>query len=268
MFTDSGTKRALGAQLYACGDKELPAEISFNGGGYSFVSELKHDFFSATGLYQLHNGDGCGPEKVVLKVSRQQNVLGLPMAWLGEGICERETANLKRLGDLGQVPRFLGRYGRCGMVYKYIEGESLDHESQLSDEFFEQLRRLLKELHRRNVIYVDMNKHDNVIVGADGKPYLIDFQISVHLPRRILISRRLSERLFNTLKRADIYHLYKLKRKIQPQYLTDEERKISRQKTVLIKLHRLYTTPFRELRRSLKRILRKRGYLFRESQSD
>jgi hypothetical protein len=267
MFTDSGMKRVLGAQFYACGAKDLPGEITIEGSSYSFVRELKHDFFAATGLYHLNNGDGSNgeiPKKVVLKVSRQQNLLGLPMRWLGAGICEREITNIRRVADLGRVPRLLSSYGRGGMIYEYIEGRGLDQTQELSEDFFEKLRRLLKELHRRNIVYVDMNKRDNVIVGRDGEPYLIDFQISVHLPQRILISRRLSDRLFNVLKRADIYHLYKLKRKIQPQYLTDEERRISRQKTGLIKLHRLYATPFRELRRSFKRFLRKRGYLFRD----
>lgn len=270
MFADSGMKRALGAQFYACGVKELPGEVSINGGRYSFVRELKHDFFAATGLYHLNNScssNGDTPKKVVLKISRQQNLLGLPMRWLGTGICEREIANLRRLADLDRVPRLLSSYGPCGMIYEYIEGQGLDQKQELSEDFFEKLRELLKELHRRNMIYVDMNKRDNVIVGADGEPYLIDFQISTHIPRRILVSRKLSDWLLNALKTADIYHLYKLKRKIQPGCLTEQERRISRRRTMLIRLHRLYATPLTGLRRSLKRFLRKRGYLFREGRS-
>jgi predicted Ser/Thr protein kinase len=270
MFTDSGMKRLLGAQFYACGAKELPGEITINSGRYSFVRELKHDFFAATGLYHLSNGNGSStglPEKVVLKVSRRQNLLGLPMSWLGAGMCEREIANLKRLADLKCVPHLLSCYGKDGIVYEYIEGRPLDQPQQLSDDFFEKLRNLLKELHRRNLIYVDMNKRDNVIVGEDGEPYLIDFQISVHVPSRILISRRLSERLLDTLKTADIYHLYKLKRRIQPEHLTQQEHKISRRRTNLIKIHRLFATPLRKLRRSLIRFLRDNGYLFRQGRS-
>ena len=267
MFADSGMKRVLGAQFYACGAKNLPGEITVKGRTYSFVREFKHDFFAATGLYHLNNSNGSNgkiPEKVVLKVSRRQNLLGLPMQWLGAGLCEREIANLRRVADLERVPRLLSTYGKNGMVYEYIEGRALDQTQKLSDDFFEKLRQLLKELHKRNVIYMDMNKRDNIIVGKDGEPYLIDFQISVHLPRRILISRKLSERLLDAFKTADIYHLYKLKRKVQPEYLTEKQRRISRRKTTLIKLHRLYATPLRELRRSLKRLLREKGYLFRE----
>lgn len=270
MVADSGMKRLLGAQFYACGGKDLPGEIKVKGKRYLYIRELKHDFFAATGLYQLNNGDGSNgniPKKVVLKLSRQQNLLGLPMKWFGAGMCEREIANLKRVADLKTVPHLLDCYGNCGMVYEYIEGKGLDQPQQLSEDFFEKLRFLLKELHRRNIIYVDMNKRDNIIVGDDGEPYLIDFQISVHLPSRILISQKLSERLLNFLKTADIYHLYKLKRKIQPEHLTQQEHKISRHKTLLIKMHRLYATPFREMRRSVKRFLKKKGYLFREVRS-
>jgi RIO-like serine/threonine protein kinase len=261
-------KRLLGAQFYACGKKGLPEKISVNGGWYRFVREFKHDFFAATGLYELSNGNGLDadiPRRIVLKMSRQQNILGLPMKWFGGGLCEREISNLKRLSDIRQVPRLLGCYGKCGMIYEYIEGRVLNEAEELSEDFFEKLRVLLKELHRRNVIYVDMNKCENIIVGEDGEPYLIDFQVSVYVPRRILISRRLSRWLADIFKRADIYHLYKLKRKIQPKHLTEEEHKISRDKSRLIRLHRMGATPLRKLRRSFKQLLREHGYLFRES---
>jgi hypothetical protein len=260
-------KSLLGAQFYACGAKELPREISVGGGQYRFVREFKHDFFAATGLYELGNGDISRidiPRRIVLKISREQNILGFPMRWLGEGICEREIANLKRLSDIRQVPRLIGYYGKSGMVYEYIEGRTLGEAKELDDDFFEKLRVLLKEMHRRNVIYVDMNKKDNVIVGDDGEPHLIDFQVSVYMPKRILISRRLSKWLVDKFKNADIYHLYKLKRKVQPKYLTEQEQKISRDKGVLIRLHRIGATPLREFRRSFKKWLRKKGYLFRE----
>ena len=41
-----------------------------------------------------------------------------------------------------------------------------------------QLHDLLREIHRRNVAYVDTNKPENILLGDDGRPYLIDFQIS------------------------------------------------------------------------------------------
>jgi hypothetical protein len=96
-----------------------------------------------------------------------------------------------------------------------------------------------------------MNKRDNIILGSDGRPYLIDFQISLHIGERTLISRRLSAYLRNTLKKADIYHLFKHKRKLAPESLRPEEQLLSRPTINLIQLHRLAATPLRKLRRAL-----------------
>jgi hypothetical protein len=260
-------KEVIGAQFYACGARELPERISVNGGVYRFVRQFKHDFFAATGLYELNDRDGSGhhgnPRKVVLKLSRQQNVFGLPMRWLGAGICEHEARNLRRLRDVKQVPKLLGRYGECGLIYEFMEGCELGKAAELPDDFFEKLRVLLKELHRRNVAYLDLNKRDNILVGEDGNPRLIDFQISFHAPQNAFL-QGVWQRLLNVGKKADLYHLYKLKRKLQPQRLTEQERAMSRYRSPAIRLHRIIATPLRRLRRKLMAFLCRRGYLFRE----
>lgn len=246
---------SLRRQLYACGREAVPMQIVCCQNTYRLRRVLKHDFFAATALYELcKKGQNAGtpsPPKIVLKLSREQHFLGLPLAWLGELLCSHQISVIRRLSHLQGTPHFICRYGKVGLIYQYIEGDSLDGDNELPDNFFDELLELLRRIHGCNIVYLDMNKRDNIILGSDGRPYLIDFQISLHIGERTLISRRLSAYLRDTLKKADIYHLFKHKRKLAPESLRPEEQPLSRPTISLIQLHRLAATPLRKLRRAL-----------------
>jgi hypothetical protein len=253
------TQRTLGYLLYACGKNGIPGHIVLQNTPYRLCRILKHDFWAATSLYESQRGSAGqeepGPAKIVLKMSRSNHVFGLPFAWLGELISSHEVSILQRLAHLHGTPRLLGRYGKTGFMYEYIEGCSLKDEKELPDDFFDQLHELLRLIHQRNVVYVDMNKRSNILLGADGHPYIIDFQISLHIGEHSLFSRRLSMYLRKTLQHADIYHLFKHKRRLSPELLSPQEEAISCRKSGLIRAHRMVATPLRELRRALLRFL-------------
>jgi hypothetical protein len=109
-------------------------------------------------------------------------------------------------------------------------------------------------MHRRGIAYVDLHKRENIIVGRNGQPYLVDFQISwVHRRRgsgRALSgcqswSWRLAEQVFSALCQADFYHLEKHIRRVQG----SRGPRIPPPKW--IRWHRAVAVPFRELRRRL-----------------
>jgi hypothetical protein len=255
--------KSLGYQLYACGRNGLPGQIIFENNEYRLREVLKHDFFAATALYEFDSQPQAteipNPARIVLKLSRQQHFLGLPLAWLGEILCCHEVSILRQLSHLRGIPRFLSHYGRTGFIYEYIEGCLLDKEKKLPDDFFDKLLELLRELHRRDIVYLDMNKRSNILLGSDRRPHLVDFQISLHIGEHLLIWRRLSRYLRDTLQTADIYHLFKHKRKLSPQSLSPQEQALSRRKSRLIRLHRLAATPLRKLRRDFLKYLYTKG---------
>lgn len=259
----------LGYQLYACGEKPMPEEILFEDTSYRLSKVLKHDFFAATALYEL-NGQSMNlekphPPRVILKLSRRQHFLGLPLAWLGKIICRHELSNLNHLSSLEDVPHVLSSYGETGFIYEYINGHSLDERKEVPDDFFDKLLDLLQQVHQQNIVYLDMNKRGNIIVGSDGEPRLIDFQISMYIGPRSLISRRLSSYVRNILQKADIYHVLKHKRKLCPGLLRPQEVDMSRSfGKRLIRIHRFFATPFRKLRRSLLRNLHSKGLVATE----
>ena len=257
--------KKIGHQFYACGCSFPPKQIEFAGNAYISEKVFKHDFFAATALYALKNPTPVAqkqiPQKIVLKMARMQHFLGLPMKWLGQALCEHEVTTLRRLDHIETVPHVLARYGKTGFMYQYIPGRSLNEQKELPDDFFDCLLELLSRIHQNNIVYLDMNKRGNIIVSPKGKPYLIDFQISLHLSDRFALSKKLSDYIRNILQRADIYHLFKHKRKLSPHLLRPNEQSLSRCSSPWIKIHRLIATPIRKLRRKLLDFLEQKGVL-------
>jgi serine/threonine protein kinase len=97
--------------------------------------------------------------------------------------------------------------------------------------------------------YVDMNKPDNVLVSREGRPVLVDFQIS-WAPR---IGRgpvgALKRRVLAMLQEADLYHVRKLKRLYRKDLMTPEELAASYRRPWFLNLHRVFGAPLRDLRR-------------------
>lgn len=241
----------LNNDMYACGRKGLPDVIYCSQQTWQLENIFKHDFFACTGLYVCPDTQ----QRCVLKMSRLQSFLGIPTAWIGRFLHNRELYILKKLDGIDQVPKLITTYGRNGLIYQYIEGQSLDERPVLANNFFFMLNQLLEKIHAKDVCYMDLNKRGNILVGKDGRPYLIDFQISLFLPGK------LCARLRELFQKEDFYHLLKHKRRFRPDLLHENERKRAENTSWLIKLHRLIGNPFRSIRRTILRFLYRRQFL-------
>jgi hypothetical protein len=229
--------------LKALGRAELPADIQVQGRIYHREHVYKNDFFAATALYVGDAG------KVVLKVQRTAAFCLIPLGWLGWILARREEAMLKHLEGLEGVPRFLERWGRTGLTREFIEGSSLSSAQRVPDDFHPRLARLIEALHARGMAYVDLEKRDNVVVGVNGLPYLIDFQISWYWPRRWggeLWPARLTR---GWLQTGDRYHLLKLWRRTRPDQLTSQQRAASYRKPWFVRNYSRVTRPLTLARR-------------------
>ena len=145
--------KQLQCDMYACGRAGLPQEINCGGKSWQLETILKHDFFACTGRYHRTQTD----EQLVLKISRLQSFLGIPCAWFGRFVRNREVKILKQLEDINQFPNVIKLYGRSGVVYRYIKVKTLDEDPNVPDDFFDQLRALLETIHQRNICYMDLN---------------------------------------------------------------------------------------------------------------
>ena len=237
-----------------------PETIELAGATYRLVRVFKHDFWAVTCLYEA---DGSAEiSKVVVKCGRTQPFCGLPLEWYARLLRGHEEAIYKALTGVPGVPRWAGRVGRHGYAIEYIEGKPLDHLSRPPPGFFDRLRELFDAVHARGVAYTDSNKRSNILVGPAGRPYLIDYQISIRrrddLPWPL---RAIIRRVIEYMAGKDIYHLYKHKRRICPEELTEEEAALSRRRTGLHLIHRKLAKPYRAVRRRFLRSQHEKGRL-------
>jgi RIO-like serine/threonine protein kinase len=175
------------------------------------------------------------------------------MKWMGKYLCRREMRFYRKLADVPNVPGLVGTVGQTGFVHEYVQGRPLAAGKTVPDGFFALCQQLLAELHRRGIAYVDTNKPENILLGDDGRPHLIDFQIS--WDSRFFLRR---------MQREDVYHILKHKKKLRRDELTPEELERVLRKSFFIRLHRIVFKPYFVIRRRLFRRLRSSGRLMPE----
>ncbi|MEE8469573.1 MAG: hypothetical protein V3T22_14025 [Planctomycetota bacterium] len=172
---------------------------------------LKSDAF---GLVELLEGTR-GP--VVRRVARGGRIPGTGI--VARLLMRRERRALLALEGMRQVPRPVedaqlaglpatdGRQPRPGQVLlrSWLSGEPLHRAQRLPLDFFDLLDELVAEMHRRGVCHNDLHKEQNVVVGKDGRPALIDFQLASRHVR--------PGRVFRSRCRDDLRHVQKHRRR-------------------------------------------------------
>jgi hypothetical protein len=212
---------------------------------YRRVEIFKHDSWAATACYRSTSG-----QMIVCKFNRQAPIGLMPMRWLGRYLARREHFFLKTLAGVRGIPRVFDHViadsRRCdnAVAHEFIPGAplSITRTETLRSDFFDNVETLLGELHSRRIAYVDLHKQENVIVGADGYPYLIDFQVSVMVP-----AGRLALPLFKLLRDCDLYHVEKHRWIHRQPRASGEMFKMPK----VLSLHRRIAVPLRTLRRRL-----------------
>jgi hypothetical protein len=231
--------------LRALGQDNLPAVLFVQKECYRYVRTFKHDFFAATGLYQGTTG------LVVLKVGRKAPVLGVPLGWVGAFLARHEAEMLHLAEGTGGAPRLVGRWGETGIVRGFIEGRPLARTDAPNDEFFPILEKMLAAYHERGAAVVDLEKPENILLGADGKPYLIDFQIAWYLPTTRGGATWAARWLLRALQEADWYHLMKHWRRLRPDQLSPEQCARAGRPPFWIRWHRAIFGPLTRLRQGI-----------------
>lgn len=172
---------------------------------------LKRDAFGRVELLEH------GPERAVRRVAAGGT---WPLSrWVARRLMSRERRALAALSGLAGVPARLpgtewelapdlqGRVPAAAdvLVRSFLPGAALHQAEELPADFFEHLARLVEELHVRGVCHNDLHKEQNVVVGPDGRPGLIDFQLASVHPR--------AGRAFASRCRDDLRHVDKHRRR-------------------------------------------------------
>ncbi len=237
--------------LRALGTNEPPLQVTVDDCVFERVCVFKHDSWAATALYASES-----ERHIVCKFNRTVSIGPIPMRWLGTALARREHDFLDQLEGVKGIPKVyrdvcvLGKIASHAVAHDFVVGKPLSLCNEVPKGFFERVETLLAELHARRIAYVDLHKQENVIVGEDGLPYLIDFQVSVQFRRWILGNLGL-----RMLQDMDLYNVSK-HRKIHRQTSSSS---IECKRPWWLNVHRAIAVPLRTFRRHLLVMLRVRS---------
>lgn len=129
----------------------------------------------------------------------------------------RELRALERLAGIDGIPALERRVGRWILVMTYYRGRDVGRvpAEEQDDAFYARLLALVREMHSRGVVHLDLRQRRNVLVQPNGLPAIIDFGASLVVPR--------SGWLLRTLARIDVSGVLKYKQRARPQSLTRDE---------------------------------------------
>ena len=138
---------------------------------------------------------------------------------LGLWLIHKEWRIYSRLAGMKGIPQPVERIDRFAFAMEFIPGRSILRGEPLPSSFFSDLERVLKEVHGKGVIHLDLRHKGNILVSEKGEPFLIDFNSSFAFKEKGFLRRY----LFPLLRWVEDGGLLKLKERISPSSMTPEE---------------------------------------------
>ena len=154
---------------------------------------------------------------LMVKDVRKKNFL---LRWtLGLWLIHKEWKIYSRLTGMKGIPQPVERIDRFAFAMEFIPGRSILRGEPLPSSFFSDLERVLREVHGRGVVHLDLRHKGNILVSEKGEPFLIDFNSSFAFKEKGFLRRY----LFPLLRWVDDGRLLKLKNRISPSLMMPEE---------------------------------------------
>ena len=104
-----------------------------------------------------------------------RNLIGRFLVW-------RERKAYRRLKGVKGTPRLFRVLDGCALILEYIPGKSLENSKvtgKLPPAFFEDLGALVGAFHQRELCHCDLKRASNILIGDEGKPYVLDWSAAI-----------------------------------------------------------------------------------------
>jgi serine/threonine protein kinase len=151
---------------------------------------------------------------------------------LGLWLIHKEWKIYCQLKGLKGIPQPMERIDLFAFAMEYIPGKAVGRDEMLLPPFFLELERVLRDVHSRGVVHLDLRHKGNILVSDEGKPFLIDFNSSFSFKDGGIAHRF----LFPLLRWVDYGGLLKLKERASPSSMTSDETKFLKRFNRLRKL--------------------------------
>jgi len=169
--------------------------------------------FGKPDLYKVEVGDQIFMVKDVRK-------RGFLLRWtLGLWLIQKEWKIYSRLKGLKGIPQPVKQIDRFAFAMEFIPGVPIERGKIIPPSFFSDLDQVLKAIHSRGVVHMDLRHKGNILVSDKGEPFLIDFNSSFSFRERGILRRF----LFPLFQWVDVGGLLKLKERASPNLMTPGE---------------------------------------------
>ncbi len=149
----------------------------------------------------LHRGGWANPDVLLVRCDEGPPVVikdfaprgALVRSVLGPWITRREARAYRFMRGMPEVPALLGVLDPLALVIEYRPGVMMSRSlaGRLPREFMDELRLVVRGMHARGVVHLDLRHRSNVLADPDGHPILIDFASAICVRPGGFLSRTL-----------------------------------------------------------------------------
>ncbi|UCE78417.1 MAG: hypothetical protein JSV13_07850 [Nitrospiraceae bacterium] len=166
--------------------------------------------------------------------------------FIGPFLVNREIRICNSLKNISGIPKIYSRIDRAAFIAEYLDGVPANRmsPSRISETFFKNLSALVDDIHEQGWVHGDLKISSNILVMPNDKAGIVDFQTAFS---RNGSFKHIRNFFFNQFVLFDRLGILKLKNKLRPDLLTEEEKHMLSRKTFLMRIARTYRWFVRKL---------------------